>query len=69
MRLRFLARWRSWRTGDIGELPDGMANVLVRRGIAEKVGHVEPDVPPEPVGQVNRPARRSAMRRSPSAGD
>ena len=34
MRLEFTRRWRSYRPNDIGDMPDGAANVLIRRGIA-----------------------------------
>ena len=29
-----IPRWKSFRLGDIGDFPDGMANVLIRQGKA-----------------------------------
>lgn len=35
MKIRLLREWRRRRPGDVWELPDGVANVLIRRHIAE----------------------------------
>jgi hypothetical protein len=37
MKIRVLKDWRRMKTGDVCERPDGFANVLIRRGIAEEV--------------------------------
>ena len=35
MRVTLKRRWRALKAGQPAELPDGVANVLIRRGIAE----------------------------------
>lgn len=37
MKLRFVKRWRSKREGETADLPDGVANLLIHRGIAEEL--------------------------------
>lgn len=36
MRVKLNRRWRAFHAGDSAELPDGVANVLIRRGIARE---------------------------------
>jgi hypothetical protein len=36
MRVKFQKRWRAHHAGNLAEIPDGVANVLIKRGIAEK---------------------------------
>ena len=38
MKIRFTRAWRHKQEGDVAELPDGTANVLIRRRIAVAVG-------------------------------
>lgn len=35
MQVQFAKRWKGLRPGMIREIPDGAANLLIRRGIAE----------------------------------
>lgn len=35
MRVKLIRRWRAHHAGNTAEMPDGVANVLIRRGIAE----------------------------------
>mgnify|MGYP001238886403 CR=1 FL=1 len=62
MRIRFLSRWRSYRAGQIAELPDGMADVLLRRRIAEPATDRR-DEPPAPECAVAEAPPRRAVRR------
>lgn len=47
MRIEFVKSWRSVKQGDVLEMPDGAANVLVMRGIAKTVEVTQrrPDAP------------------------
>lgn len=38
MRVTLKRRWRALKAGQPAELPDGVANVLIRRGFAEPSG-------------------------------
>ena len=42
MKLVMKRAWRSWPEGAVIERDDGVANVLIRRGIAEAVDGQEP---------------------------
>ena len=42
MKVRFVRSWRRYRADHRCELPDGMANVLIRRGIAAEVRRGRP---------------------------
>jgi hypothetical protein len=37
MKLKFRQRWQGHKVGQVVSLPDGMANVLIRQGMAEPV--------------------------------
>lgn len=50
MRIRFKRSWRGYQDGQRVDFADGMANVLVARGIAE------PDGEPERVAVAQAPA-------------
>jgi len=39
MRLKFRQCWQGHRIGQVIDLPDGMANTLVKRGFAEALTH------------------------------
>jgi hypothetical protein len=44
MVIRFLREWRRWRPGGIADLPDGVANHLIRHHYAEFAEGVTPSV-------------------------
>ncbi len=73
MRIQFLRRYRAFKPERIAVIPDGAANVLIRRGIAKEcieeaeVGAVIETasvVPPETTA-ANSPRRRGRPRKYP----
>jgi hypothetical protein len=54
MKVRLLKNWRYRKIGTVlNEVPDGAANLLIRRGIAETV-EVKPEPKPEPARNAKR---------------
>ena len=42
MQVQLIRSWRAWRVGHVfTSMPDGMANVLIRRGIGADVATIE----------------------------
>lgn len=60
MLVRMLRDWKRWRTGRILDVPDGQANVMLRRHICETVNEQAPADKDQSAGAA-RP-RREARR-------
>lgn len=37
MRVKLVKRWNGFRSGLVKDIPDGAANLLIKRGIAERI--------------------------------
>lgn len=75
MRIMFLRRWRAFKPERIAIIPDGAANVLIRRRIAkecvEETGAVTvvetASMAPPETAAANSPRRRGRPRKYPIA--
>ncbi len=75
MRIQFLRRWRNFKPERIAVIPDGAANVLIRRHIAKEcieevaASHVieTTSVMPPETTAANSPRRRGRPRKHPQS--
>ncbi len=42
MRIRLKTRWNGFKSGVLKDMPDGAANLLIKRGIAERIDSEKP---------------------------
>ena len=53
MYVRLLKHWNGYKPGRVFNMPDGAANTLLKRGVAERQSD-EPPPPPKPSGKKPR---------------
>jgi len=65
MKLRFIKQYQSIRPGNVRDITDGVANTLIRRGIAELVTSDVEAATADPIENAMKPeaGRRKAARR------
>lgn len=57
MKIRLLKHWNGYKPGKLFDMPDGQANLLLRRGVAELQDQIETPEREEVETAARRPGR------------